>query len=494
MRLAFLFKGASGRGFRIMCNWKNWIWPGVVTTAFLTALTGWFWAGHVHHDLGLRAGDQLRAGQPWAKVQFSGRDGFIFGIAENEIQQREAANIARSTYGVRAIENQTTLPPKADPFVLSLVKEGEGVTLKGNYASTESRMALVAAAEKAMPGIAIKDELTLAAGKPDGFDVLASFGVSQLADLASGEVSLSNLDYSIKGKPADLSAYETLTTGASMLPGGGALKTMEFALPELGKPYEFAVVVDQASINLTGYAPSTDVKSAIESKAKELFAGKTVSSALKLAAGAPDGFPEAVMFGMGQIAGLGNGSFSLSDLNYALKGTSVDTATYEGILKASKDDLPAGMTVSSMDIVAPKAPEPAPAAEPVAAFTPTPEAAACEALIGALLSQGQINFEVSEAVITQDSFELLSRIVTALNSCPGTKMEIGGHTDTDGDTGTNQSLSEARANAVRDMLMKAGVNGANLSAKGYGSTKPIAANDTDENKARNRRIEFRLVP
>ena len=477
-----------------MCNWKNWIWPGIVTTALLTALTGWFWAGHIHHDLGLRAGDQLRAGQPWAKVHFRGRDGFISGIAENEIQQREAANIARSTYGVRAIENQTTLPPKADPFVLSLVKKGEGVTLKGNFASTESRMALVAAAEKAMPGIAITDELTLAAGKPDGFDVLASFGISQLADLASGEVSLSNLNYTIKGMPADLPAYDTLTTAVSLLPGGGVLKTVDLALPELGKPYEFAAMIEEASVNLTGYAPSAEAKSAIEAKASELFAGKTVSSAIKLAAGAPNGFLEAVTFGLGQIAGLGNGSFSLSDLNYSLKGTPADTATYEGILKTSKDSLPAGMIVSSMDLVAPEAPEPAPAAEPVPAFTPTPEAVACEASIGALLSQGQINFEVSQAVIAQDSFELLGRIVTALNGCPGAKMEIGGHTDTDGEDAANQALSEARANAVRDMLMKAGVNSAAISAKGYGETKPLGPNNTDENKAGNRRIEFRLVP
>ena len=105
-----------------------------------------------------------------------------------------------------------------------------------------------------------------------------------------------------------------------------------------------------------------------------------------------------------------------------------------------------------------------------------------------------INFEVSQAVITADSFEILAKITSALNGCAAAKMEIGGHTDTDGDDASNQILSEARANAVRDMLMKAGVNGANISAKGYGESKPIAANDTDENKAKNRRIEFRLVP
>ncbi len=477
-------KPAPGMWGIKMCNWKNWIWPGIVATALLTALTGWFLSGHVHGDLGLRAGDQLHAGQPWAKVHFSGRDGVISGIAENEIQQREAENIARSTYGVRIIENQTGLPEKTDPFVLNIVKDGAGVTLKGNYDSTESRMALVAAAEKSMPGIAVKDELTLAAGKPDGFDVLSSFGVSQLADLTSGQVSLANLGYSIKGAPVDLPAYEKLSSAIAALPAGGVLKAAELDLPALGKPYEFSGVFDGSAVNLTGYAPSLEAKSAIEAKAKEIFPGKTVNSELKLAAGAPDGFLNAVTFGLGQIAGLADGAFSLSDLNYTVKGKPADTASYEAALKAAKENLPAGMKLAAADLVAPSAP----------AFTPTPEAKACEDSIGAILSTGKINFEVSQAVITQDSFEVLAKIAAALNGCPAAKMEIGGHTDTDGDDASNQALSEARANAVRDMLMKAGVNGVNISAKGYGEAKPLAANDTDENKAKNRRIEFRLVP
>lgn len=215
-----------------MCNWKKWFWPGLVATAFLTALSGWFLASKVERDLALRAGDQLRAGQPWASVTFDGRDGIVAGIAENEIQQREAANIAKSTYGVRVIVNKTVLPLQADPFVLSLVKQGEGILLRGNFTTTASRLALIESIEKSMPGIAIKDELVLASGKPDGFDPLASFGVSQLADLASGEVTLSNLEYTIKGKPAGPEVYDKLANAVKSLPAGGTLKAAEIMLPE----------------------------------------------------------------------------------------------------------------------------------------------------------------------------------------------------------------------------------------------------------------------
>ena len=65
-----------------------------------------------------------------------------------------------------------------------------------------------------------------------------------------------------------------------------------------------------------------------------------------------------------------------------------------------------------------------------------------------------------------------------------------GHTDTDGTPERNQRLSERRAQSVVDYLSKAGVNASVLVAIGYGETRPLAANDTPVNKARNRRIDF----
>ena len=69
-------------------------------------------------------------------------------------------------------------------------------------------------------------------------------------------------------------------------------------------------------------------------------------------------------------------------------------------------------------------------------------------------------------------------------------IEIAGHTDTDGDDAANQSLSEKRAQAVTDYLVRAGLPASRFTPAGYGSTQPIAGNDTDEGKAQNRRIEF----
>lgn len=478
-----------------MCSATKWFWPGLVTTAVLTALCGWFLAGKVEQDLALRAGDQLRAGQPWASVTFDGRDGVVAGIAENEIQQREAANIARSTYGVRIVGDKTVLPQAANPFVISLTKAGEGIQLKGNYSSTQSRLALIEAIEKSMPGIPVKDELVLASGKPDGFDLLAMFGVAQLADLASGEVALSNLEYTIKGLPAGLDVYEKLASAVSALPSGGILKSAEIALPELGKPYEIAASFDGTAVTLEGFAPSQDMRTAIEDTARELFSGKTVNNLLKLAGGAPDKLPDWVAFALERLSKLKDGSFGLAGPDLTISGNPMDMAGYEEAMAAMSGYVPVGLKITANNLVKPPEPEPAAQQQPAPApvVEPSPEAKACSETIAGILAAGAINFETAKAIITAESFPVIEKIARTMKECPETKMEIGGHTDSNGDDGANQRLSDERAAAVLRWLLGFGVEAGRISARGYGETAPVAPNDSDENKAKNRRIEFRLV-
>ena len=73
------------------------------------------------------------------------------------------------------------------------------------------------------------------------------------------------------------------------------------------------------------------------------------------------------------------------------------------------------------------------------------------------------------------------------------KVEIGGHTDNVGKAEDNQKLSEKRAIAVVEYLFTKGVKATQLSGKGYGDTKPVVANDTEANRAKNRRTEFTIL-
>jgi outer membrane protein OmpA-like peptidoglycan-associated protein len=101
-----------------------------------------------------------------------------------------------------------------------------------------------------------------------------------------------------------------------------------------------------------------------------------------------------------------------------------------------------------------------------------------------------INFDVNKATIKPESMGTLNMIVGILKDNPDIKFEVGGHTDTDGADDYNLKLSQQRADAVRDQLIKMGVDASRLSAKGYGETKPISDNNSLEGKANNRRVEF----
>lgn len=105
------------------------------------------------------------------------------------------------------------------------------------------------------------------------------------------------------------------------------------------------------------------------------------------------------------------------------------------------------------------------------------------------LGLAPINFETSSAVITAEGQAVLDGAVEFLLANEG-PVEIAGHTDSDGDDAFNLQLSQDRADAVMAYLIEKGVKAENLTAVGYGETQPVADNDTDEGKAKNRRIEF----
>lgn len=105
-----------------------------------------------------------------------------------------------------------------------------------------------------------------------------------------------------------------------------------------------------------------------------------------------------------------------------------------------------------------------------------------------------IHFATGSANISADSMDILKKAAATLKAAaPGTKVEIGGHTDNAGNPANNMKLSAARSKSVMTTLVKLGVDAAMLTAKGFGDTKPVAPNDTPEGKAQNRRMEFTLA-
>lgn len=106
----------------------------------------------------------------------------------------------------------------------------------------------------------------------------------------------------------------------------------------------------------------------------------------------------------------------------------------------------------------------------------------------------KIQFEINKALLTYNSTKVLDDVVKFLKKHPEIKkIQIGGHTDNTGDAAKNMKLSEERAAAVKNYLIKKGIDKKVLESKGFGQTKPISDNKTDEGKYQNRRVEFKIL-
>jgi outer membrane protein OmpA-like peptidoglycan-associated protein len=106
----------------------------------------------------------------------------------------------------------------------------------------------------------------------------------------------------------------------------------------------------------------------------------------------------------------------------------------------------------------------------------------------------QVHFQTASATILPDSFPMLGEIVALLKANPSIKkMRIEGHTDNRGNADYNLDLSKRRAASVLSYLVGHGLESSRLESEGYGLTKPIESNDTEEGRLANRRVEFKIL-
>jgi outer membrane protein OmpA-like peptidoglycan-associated protein len=123
----------------------------------------------------------------------------------------------------------------------------------------------------------------------------------------------------------------------------------------------------------------------------------------------------------------------------------------------------------------------------------TPVPAVFIAQPGETITLHNIFFATNKSELLPASFPELDKLVQYLNETSNVSIEISGHTDKSGDEKQNQILSELRAKAVADYLMLKGIAQSRINYTGYGSSKPIATNDTDVGKEKNRRVEFKII-
>lgn len=111
-----------------------------------------------------------------------------------------------------------------------------------------------------------------------------------------------------------------------------------------------------------------------------------------------------------------------------------------------------------------------------------------------LVMPGNITFATSQSAIRSDFYPVLNSVATVVAEFDKTTIEVAGHTDSTGSLAFNQTLSEQRANSVKQYLINQQVAAGRIQASGYGPRYPIAANDTSSGRAQNRRVELQLLP
>jgi len=105
-----------------------------------------------------------------------------------------------------------------------------------------------------------------------------------------------------------------------------------------------------------------------------------------------------------------------------------------------------------------------------------------------------VTFDVDSSTLKPQFRDTLNQIGGSMNQYPNSLIDVYGHTDSTGSDAYNQALSERRASTVANYLVSQGVSAARVRSQGFGETMPVATNDTEEGRQRNRRVEIKIVP
>ena len=456
-------------------RWSSKWWPGTIPLVIFWAIAAWMNTGPLESDLAARSTAALKdTVLDKSRIAVAGRDVTFAADAFSEEGRRSALAAVEAVPGTRLVNDETRLIPEAKPFVWSAERDVVRVTLSGSSPLPSSKGRLLEAARATLGGVEVVDQMNLSRGAPPRFDNAALLLLDQVAKLKDGKITISDNKVSLSGMARDLGGREAIAAALKNLPEGFSVAANEVKAP----PYIFQAYKDPVAVTLTltGYVPDNNVHAAIVAAAGRKFFSEKVVDNLKASLGAPSGFAAAVVPALGALSRLSTGTLVVSDREVKLSGDAFYDAAPSQIRSNLVKDFPQGFQLKPEISVKP-------AAAPV-------DATVCQQLFSELLGKGTIRFESARSTLDPDSAGLLDRLIETALRCPTVNIEIAGHTDTAGENTANQALSEKRAQAVMDYLVKAGLPAGRFTAQGYGSTQPVSTNDTDEGKAQNRRIEF----
>ncbi len=419
----------------------------------------------------------------------------VTAITDSAREKRETEAALRGAVpdGVALILDISAPRPVLTPFTLRFVIDGSGPRFDACSAdSTEARQRIINAARDA--GLEGEVSCLVGLGQPSPrWADAAVLAIGAVREMGGGSVTFSDADVTLTApmgtRKADFDriagrlevALPEVFSLNAVLPEPKQSDTDTDGVTEV--PEFVATRSPEGQTQIRGRLPDDRTRAAVQSFAHARFGIDGTELAARIADDLPQGWPVRVLVALEALSLLNNGAMIVRPDMIEISG---DTGS-----KTAKDDI--------SRIIASKLGEDADfvldisyveALDPIAAL-PTPEE--CVDRINAAIAEKKITFAPGSSEIDADALDTIDKVAEALKECQTVKMEIGGHTDSQGRESMNERLSQQRADAVLNAIMARRVLTSNLSAKGYGESRPIADNGTEDGREANRRIEFRLI-
>lgn len=371
------------------------------------------------------------------RLELSGRvaDEAIANALPGEL--RAAANRDCDAYA------RVEVDAPAEPNLTFRVRSsGQGeVVLEGKVPDEGIRNQLVEAVNRQFPGARLVDRAEVAAQPSGKWGSAAELGIRQLAKLRKGEATLAGLVLDVRGEAADAAAVTSVRDALAR---------------ELAKGFRGSDAIEVRSDAMIWAEQEAQRKAELQRRTEDAEAARKAqeAEAARKAAEAKRAGEEAAR------------AKAAEDEKRRLKEDEDARRRAEAAKPKGKAEVAA---VSEKQ---------------------RQEADDCQKAMGAIASEGGIQFDFASASLREASLPTLDRLVRVAGACPQARIEIRGHTDSDGEAARNERLSLRRAQAVVDYLNRSGVSSERMSAAGFGASRPLVANDSEANKAKNRRIEF----
>lgn len=446
----------------------------------------------VNGDWDQTVGYALTALQDLPRSKISVSEGLVAITAmadSREAKRQLEADLTRRLPDAVTLELNISAPrPVITPFTLRFVKDDAGARFDACSADTKEARETILDAARAL-GLEGDADCTIGLGVPSpSWGKAAALMLQGLGKIGGGSVTFADADITLLAlQGTDQAQFDRIVGELeTTLPEIFSLHSELPALvddSEAGPPEFIATLSPEGLVQLRGRLKTRLTRNTTESYAQARFGSVNTYNAARIDETLPMSWPVRVLAGLDALSLLANGSVSVTPDLISVRGS---TGNPDGKAKIAQVLLAKlGETEKlAIDVAYKEKLNPE-------ANKPRPED--CEAEIRLILKERKIQFEPGKASMDASAVAIMDDIAEILKQCGEIKLEIQGHTDSQGREEMNQALSQSRAQSVVNELRDRRVLTSSFAAKGYGEAQPIADNDTQDGREANRRIAFVLI-